>query len=122
MVDEIKKFADPLFWQHLAKYYSDKDYRKDADTVKLPVKLVAEKRWKPMINMFVKDLDYRKQLAETVKSSVVYANDKRVAKYAQELRAFRMEQSTRELENIGKQLVDVELEIGMFQELIKWAK
>jgi hypothetical protein len=106
----------------LAKYYSDKDYRKDADTVKLPVKLVAEKRWKPMINMFVKDLDYRKQLAETVKSSVVYANDKRVAKYAQELRAFRMEQSTRELENIGKQLVDVELEIGMFQELIKWAK
>ncbi len=122
VVNEIKKFADPLFWRHLAKYYSNKDYRNDADAVKLPVKLLAEKRWKPMIEMFVKDLDYRKQLTETVQKSVVYAKDRKLAKYAEQLKAFRLEQSSRELESISKQLVEVESDIEMLQQLMKWAK
>lgn len=122
VVNEVKKFADPLFWRHLAKYYSNKDYRKDADAVKLPVRLVAEKRWRPMIDMFVKDLDYRKQLTETVQTSVVYAKDKRIAKYADQLKAFRMEQSSRELEGIGKQLTETEADIEMIQQMMKWAK
>ncbi len=122
LVCELKKFADPLFWRHLAKYYSNRDYRKDADAVKLPVSLVSEKRWKPMIQMFVQDLDYRKQLTETVQNSIVYANDKRVAKYAQELRSFRMQSSSREIEGIAKQLTEVETDIEMLQQLLKWAK
>ena len=122
VTDEIKKFADPLFWQHLAKYYSNKDYRQDADAVKLPVKLIAEKRWKPMIQMFVNDLDYRKQLTETVRSSVVYAKDKRLAKYAEQLKEFRLQQSSRELESVNKQLSEVETDIEMLQQLMKWAK
>ncbi len=120
--DEIKKFADPLFWRHLAKYYSDKDYRKDADAVKLPVKLLVEKRWKPMIEMFVKDLDYRKQLTETVLTSIVYAKDRKLARYAQQLRDFRMQQSSHELELIKKRLDETETEIAMLQQLMKWAK
>ncbi len=122
IVCEIKKFADPLFWKHLAKYYSNKDYRSDADAVKLPVRLVAEKRWKPMIQMFVNDLDYRKQLTETVQTSVVYAKDKRLAKYAQELREFRMEQSSREIGGLEKQLAEVEADVEMYQQMLKWVK
>src|SRR3989344_2754580 len=91
LMQELKKFKEPLYWRHLQKYFSNPDYRKDADSVKLPVKLVSEKRWKPMIEMFVKDLDYRKQLAETVETSLVYAQDKRLAKLADTQKAFRLE-------------------------------
>ncbi|MBU0636479.1 hypothetical protein KKE06_05625 [Candidatus Micrarchaeota archaeon] len=97
LTSEIKKFKEPLFWKHLRKYYTNQDYRKDADSVKLPVKLVSHQRWKPMIEMFVTDLDYRKQLTETVETSVVYAKDKRVARFADQQKAFRLEQSEKNL-------------------------
>lgn len=122
VTDEIMKFADPLFWKHLVKYYSNVDYKSDADAVKLPVRLVAEKRWRPMINMFVNDLDYRKQLTETVQKSVVYANDKRLAKYAEQLKSFRLEQSNRELGNVAKQFKEIDADIEMYKELLKWVK
>ena len=48
-VHQVKKLAEPLYWKHLAKTVIDSDYRKDADSVKLPAHLVADKKWRPMV-------------------------------------------------------------------------
>lgn len=119
---KIKKFKEPTYWKHLQKYYTNADYRKDADSVKLPVHLVSHPRWKPMINMFVKDLDYRKQLTETVETSLVYAQDKRLAKLADQQKTFRIENSQKNMDQAQKKLAEVNLDIEMLQELENWAK
>jgi len=75
----FKKLKEPLFWKHIAKCAVDPDYKNDSQKVKLPVHLVSDNRWKPMVKMFVQDLDYRKQLVQTVDESIVYKKEKRVA-------------------------------------------
>ncbi|MBT4596830.1 MAG: hypothetical protein HOC95_02520 [Candidatus Diapherotrites archaeon] len=72
--------------------------------------------------MFVTDLDYRKQLTETVKESIVYKKDKRVAKYADELKDFRMNTSGKQMKSLEKKLAKInEIEVAL-KELHKWAK
>ncbi len=121
LVNNVKKLKEPLYWKHMAKYLADPDYRKDADKVKLPAHLVADRRWKPMVKMFVNDLDYRKQLTQTVDESIVYASDKKVAKYAEVLQSFRSEQSNRKIGEIEKKLAEIDADISALQELGKWA-
>ncbi|MCX6798678.1 MAG: hypothetical protein NTW59_01110 [Candidatus Diapherotrites archaeon] len=72
LVHNVKKLKEPLYWQHMARYAIDPDYRNDSDKVKMPAHLVADKRWKPMIKMFVTNIEYRKQLVLTVDESVAY--------------------------------------------------
>lgn len=120
-VHNVKKFKEPLYWKHMSKYLTNNDYRNDADSVKLPVNLVADKRWKPMVKMFVNDLEYRKQLTQTVDESIVYAKDKKVARYAEELQAFRSEQSNRKIEELEKKLAEIDADIAALNEIAKWA-
>ncbi|MBN1940959.1 MAG: hypothetical protein JW772_02140 [Candidatus Diapherotrites archaeon] len=121
LAHNAKKFKEPLYWKHLTKAMVDRDYRADAQAVKLPVHLVSDKRWKPMVKMFVNDLDYRKQLTETVNHSVVYSKDKKVAKYADDLRNFRMEQSNRKISELEKKLSSIDTDIEAILEIMKWA-
>ncbi len=122
LTSEVKKFSQPVYWKHLGKYFSDADYRKDADSVQLPVQLASEKRYKPMIEMFVNNLDYRKQLTDTVENSIVYKHNKKLARYATDLRELRMQQSQRTLDQTQKLLTEITTDIEMFQELLNWAK
>jgi len=119
-----KKFANPLYWKHIGKKIADKDYRKDAETVKLPSELVADKRYKGMVEMFVNNLDYRKQLAETVKSSIVYNNagtENRLAKYLDQLQDFRQGVSTTQITDLEKKLEELNSDLDMFAVMEKWA-
>ncbi len=120
-VHNVKKFKEPLYWKHMAKYLGNSDYRKDSDSVKLPVSLVSDPRWKPMVKMFVNDLDYRKQLTQTVDESVVYAKDKKVAKYAEDLQEFRSEQSSRKIAELDKKIAEIDADIAALQEVARWA-
>jgi hypothetical protein len=121
LVHNVKKLKEPLYWKHMAKYLSDQEYRSDADKVKLPVHLVADRRWKPMVKMFVNDADYRRQLTQTVDESIVYANEKKVAKYADVLQAFRSEQSSRKIAELEKKIAEIDADIAALQELSRWA-
>jgi hypothetical protein len=117
----LKKLKEPLFWRHVAKCAVDPGYKSDAARVKLPVHLVADSRWKPMVKTFISDQDYRKQLVQTVDESIVYKNDKRVAQYADQLQGFRMEQSNRKIEELAKKLEALDADITAMQELTRWA-
>ncbi|MFH0955017.1 MAG: hypothetical protein V1777_02850 [Candidatus Micrarchaeota archaeon] len=122
VTNNVKKFGDKLYWQHTQKYLTDPDYRKDADAVKLPVHLVSHPKYHPMINTFVNDLEYRKQLTETVSTSIVYKDNPRVAKLADEQKKFRLEQSQKNVTSLQKQLEESKNEIAMLREIENWSK
>jgi len=121
-VHQMKKFAEPVYWKHLAKTMTDADYRKDAESVKLPAHLVSDKKWKPMVKMFVNDIEYRKQLSETVTTSMVYKNDRKVAKFADDQQNFRLDASDKQIKELEEKIKEIdETEIAL-KELQKWAK
>lgn len=120
-VNNVKKLKEPLYWKHMAKCAVDRDYRRDSEKVKLPVHLVADRRWKPMVKMFVSDLEYRKQLVQTVDESIVYSKEKRVAQYADLLQKFRMEQSNRKIEELKKKIAAIDEDVNSMLELARWS-
>ncbi len=120
--NQLLKLKEPLYWKHTAKILADSDYRKDAESISLPAHLVADDRWKPMIKMFVNDIEYRKQLTETVNTSVVYKNDRKVAKYANELQQFRMERANNEISVIRKKIDALDEEITVLNKILAWAQ
>ncbi len=120
--NQLKKFAEPLYWKHLAKTISDEDYRKDASTVKLPVHLVSDKKWQPMVKMFVNDAEYRKQLAETVSTSIVYKKSKKVAKFADDLQDFRKTAAGKQVIELEEKISDAKSLESALKEMQKWAR
>ena len=119
--NQVLKFSEPLYWKHITKTLIDPDYKSDFESVKLPIHLVADPKWKPMVKMFVEDLEYRKNLTETVQESVVYKKDHKVAKYADELQALRSEISTAKINEIDKKLSRLQSEIDALSVIEKWA-
>jgi hypothetical protein len=118
----ITKFSDPLYWKHIAKCAINRDYKEDSEAVSLPVHLVGDSRWKPMIKMFVTDIEYRKQLTETVQNSIVYEKDRKVARYANELQAFRMGVSNKKIDTIKEKVSQLDAKINALKQIQKWAK
>ncbi|MCX6801009.1 MAG: hypothetical protein NTZ73_02380 [Candidatus Diapherotrites archaeon] len=121
-IQQLKKLKEPLYWQHMAKVLSDSDYKKDAEKVKLPAHLVGDDRWKPMVKMFVTDLDYRKQLTETVSTSIAYRKNKKVARYADDLQGFRMAASQKEIDSLEKKVLEIEKTEKALKEIQRWAR
>ena len=119
---QVKKFAEPAYWKHLGKMVSDADYRADANAIQLPVHLVGHKRYKPMVEMFVNNLDYRKQLTETVTNSVVYKDNKKLGRYAEELTKLRTVQSQKTVDQTKQDINVINEDIDMYKELMNWAK
>ncbi len=122
LANNVKKFKEKAYWKHVSKYMSDQDYRADADSVKLPIHLVADKRWKPMIEMFVEDYDYRKKLTETVEKSIVYKDDKRVARFADVIQSFRVDESTKKINELQAKIDAIDKDIESMKEMMKWGK
>ena len=119
---QLLKFSDPLYWKHKSKTLTDSDYRSDAEKVSLPIHLVADVKWKPMIKMFINDLEYRKNLVETVQTSIVYKDSKKVAKYAYILQDFRIEVSTSKIADLSKKISALNEDIKSLELIKKWAK
>jgi len=119
---QLLKFSDPLYWKHKSKSLTDSDYRSDAEKVGLPIHLVADVKWKPMIRMFIDDLEYRKNLVETVQTSIVYKDSKKVAKYAYILQDFRAEVSTSKIADLSKKVSSLDEDIRGLELIKKWAK
>ncbi len=114
--------ASPIYWKHLQKCLVDEKYRRDAEAVKLPIEMVAEPKYKAMIEMFVNNEEYRKQLVETVNESIVYKRDKRIAKYAHILQKFRLETAKHNLDNINKKIEYLRNAKKAIEVIMKWLK
>lgn len=116
------KFSEPVYWKHFVNSLANSDYRHDSMQVNLPAHLVSDKRWRPMIEMFVNNIEYRKQLVETVQQGLVYKNSKKVGKYANDLRDFRIEVSQKKINYLKQKIQEIGQQIKTFQEMLVWAK
>ncbi|MFH1240163.1 MAG: hypothetical protein V1672_03005 [Candidatus Diapherotrites archaeon] len=121
LTNNVKKLTSPLYWKHVAKCATNKDYKSDSDKVQLPAHLVTDPRWEPMIKTFINDEDYRKQLTETVDKSIVYQKDKKVARFADDLRNFRIIESDKKIEEIESKLNEIREDLFSLNELLKWS-
>ena len=120
-VHNMKKLKEPLYWKHVFKSMTDNDYRLDTEKVKLPVHLVSDPKWRPLVKTFLSDFDYRKQLTETVETSIVYKDNPRVAQYADVLQQFRMDQSSRKITELEKKLGNLQQTENSLNVLLRWA-
>ncbi|MEI7961848.1 MAG: hypothetical protein WCI04_05950, partial [archaeon] len=76
----------------------------------------------PMVKMFVNDIEYRKQLAETVNTSIVYKNNKRVAQFADDVQDFRIDASSKQVKELEEKLAEIDETVKALKEMQKWAK
>lgn len=118
----FKKFSEPVYWKHLMKTITDKEYKNSTERVKLPVDLVADKKYKAMIETFLNDDEYRRQLIEAFENSVVYKTDKRLAKHASYLQEFRKEMSETKIKELTIKLKSINKNISCLKEIMKWAE
>jgi hypothetical protein len=117
----VKQFASPLYWKHFLQMARNPDYKADAEKTKLPMHLVSDPRWQPMIRMFIEDLEYRKQLTETVEHSIVYKKNKKLARYASQLSEFRKTESNKNIVDLDKKLKEIDECLDSYKKLVEWA-
>ena len=120
--NNVYKFSEPVYWKHLFKILTNFEYKHDAGEVSLPAHLISDKRWKPMIKMFVDNIEYRKQLVETVQQGIVYKDDKRVGRYANDLRDFRIDVSAKKISELTKKVQTLDEQINSLKQIMGWAK
>ena len=75
-----------------------------------------------MVRMFVTDDDYRAQLTETVEKSIVYKGDRKVARFADELKNFRMTEAAKKIDELQKKIDEINADLFALHELMKWVK
>lgn len=122
MMAHAQKVADPLYWKHIAKSFTDGQYRDDARAIDLHASLISDKKYRPMIEAFVQNPDYRKQLTETVKTSIVYKDHKGLAKHADDRRQLQMDVSRSLVAKTHEQVVESQEQLFALKELLKWSQ
>lgn len=117
-----QKLADPLFWTHLAKRATDSQYRADARTIDLQSNLVSDPKYRPMIEAFVHNPEYRQRLTETVKTSIVYQDHKGLAQNAGARKKMQMDVSQSLMDKTDDQVREAREQMDALKELLNWSK
>ncbi len=122
LIAHAQKIADPLYWKHLSKVVTDKEYRDAAKTIDLQPTLMADEKYRPMMEAFVHNPEYRKQLTEAVKTSPVYQNHKGLGKHAEDRRQLKMDVSKNIVEKTSVQVKENQEHLFALKELLSWSK
>jgi hypothetical protein len=120
-LDHARKLADPLFWQHIAKTATDEEYRAASKEIGLKTRLVANKKYRPMIDSFVNNPKYREQLLETVKHSPAYHSHKGLARQAEQQKELHLHISQSQLDKTQLKLDEFQEQMQSLRELLKWS-
>ena len=121
-VQHTKKLVDPLFWQHVTKKAVDKEYRDAVLSVGVKSKLIANEKYRPMMDSFVNNPKYRSQLVETVKTSPAYRMHEGLAKNADQQKELQLHISASQLKKTQIKLDEYELHLQSLRELLKWSQ
>ncbi len=119
---KIKMLAHPLFWQHSFKKIINSEYREKSEKVELPIHLVSDQKWKPMLEAFVKDPEYRERLTDTVENSIVYSDKRKLAQQAKDITNFKINQSKRKIEEFEKKIQKLEKELEAYNSILNFLK
>lgn len=121
-VAHAKKIADPLYWKHVMQSLTNAEYRADSKQMNFHPSILTDEKYRPMMQAFVDNPDYRKQLSETVKTSPVYQNHKGLANQAKEKRKLKMEVSKSLIDKTSVQVKESQDQLFMLKELLNWSE
>ena len=121
VVAHTKKLVDPLFWQHITKNATDKEYHDASKSIGIKSKLIANEKYRPMIQNFVHNPEYRAQLVETVKHSPAYRDHQGLARNAEQQKELQLHISQSQLDKTETRLQEVEAQLQSLRELLKWS-
>ncbi len=69
-VKSIKKTFDPLYWEHKYKMRTDEEYKETYEELEPPIEKINDPEWRNMLNMFIKEPEYRERLLEAARSEI----------------------------------------------------
>jgi predicted metal-dependent phosphoesterase TrpH len=118
--NKIKKFINKTFWLHKFKSISDKTYKDDFKKINIPIEYIGDESINKVVETFIKDLDYRKKLIETIETSIVYKNKGIGEKIIKKI-ALQKEISKNKLEILYKRKTKLEDRILFYKLILKWA-
>ncbi|MEK6970697.1 MAG: hypothetical protein AABW68_03295 [archaeon] len=121
-IAHAKKVIDPLYWKHIAQSLTDAEYRSDSRRMDFHPSILMDEKYRPMMDAFVNNPDYRRQLSETVRTSPVYRDHKGLANQAKEKRKMKMEVAQSLIDKTGEQLKESRDQLFMLKELLRWSE
>jgi hypothetical protein len=119
MLEEAMRVTDPLFWEHLIKFGTQKDYRQSFDKVDLPMKYLNDEKYRKIIRTFIRDESYRKRLVKA-KTGVLSLSSDTIKESAEKNRDFKRKIVGDKVERLKKERAGLADRIRVLEVLLEW--
>lgn len=120
-IGSVKKVLNPVYWQHQYKKRRDDDYKSVYEEIDPPMEKLDDPKYKPMLEMFVKEPEYRERLLEAARSEIGRGRD------TIRQQVIKREGFTKEV--VGNRIRKIEKKIEKYKDkrkalkvLLKWVK
>ncbi len=120
VLEDALRVTDPLFWEHLIKFSTEKDYRRSFGKVDLPMKYLNDEKYRRIIRTFIRDESYRKRLVKA-KTGVLGQSGDTIKESADKKRDFKRKIVGDKVEKLKKERAEVAEKIRMLEALLEWS-
>jgi len=117
---EVARLTDPLYWEHMLKMATEKDYRDAFEKVALPMRHMSDNKYRKIVETFVNNSDYRRRLVEAKTSEIGLVGDT-IKESADKKLEFKRKIIGEKLEKLKKERVKVTDKLQMLDVLLKWS-
>ena len=117
---EVARLTDPLYWEHMLKMATEKDYRDAFEKVALPMRHMSDNKYRKIVETFVNNPDYRRRLVEAKTSEMGRAGDT-IKESADKNLEFKKKIIEGKLEKLKEERMKVADKLQMLDVLLKWS-
>lgn len=119
MLENAMRVTDPLFWEHLIKFSTEKDYRQSFEKVDLPMKYLSDEKYRKIIRTFIRDESYRKRLVKA-KTGVLGRSGDTIKESAEKNRDFKRKIVGDKVERLKKERAELAERVRVLEALLDW--
>ena len=119
LLEDAMRITDPLFWEHLMKMATERDYRQSFDKVDLPMKYLSDEKYRKIIRTFIRDESYRKRLVKA-KTGVLGQSSDTITESADKKRDFKRKIVGDKVERLKKERTGLADRIKVLEVLLEW--
>lgn len=120
-VGSVKKVFNPVYWQHQYKKRRDDDYRSVYEEIDPPMEKLDDPKYRPMLEMFVKEPEYRERLLEAARSEIGRGRDT-IRQQVIKREGFTKEVIDNRIKKIEKEIEKYRDKKSALKVLLKWVK
>lgn len=120
-IGSVKKVLNPVYWQHQYKKRRDDDYRSVYEEIDPPMEKLDDPKYKPMLEMFVKEPEYRERLLEAARSEIGRGRDT-IRQQVIKREGFTKDVIDKRIKKIEKKIEKYKNKRRSLKVLLKWVK